>query len=197
MHPEFEKLPHFRILEIRGKSEVEYHGIFDGTLRLGEGWHGYLVDGNDAVAKGQFCAFDSARRTAVFRPLASTDTSSLRAGRSYTYVDGYWGERVELVLDTSERWSRTRFVPRLYKVGNRFVSLPPGQAPPSPDWVLAAWDHEHCEICCETVGQCAQPLGYESNTGKWICEKCFLDYVQPRRISFLTDVAISQIRGED
>lgn len=196
MHPEFEKLPHFRILEVEHKDPADYRGLFDCTLRLGEGWHGYLVNESDAAAKGRFFSFHSAKRTSVFRPLASTETSSLKVGRSYTYVDGYWGERVELVLDTSESWSRTQFVPRLYQLGRRFLSLPAGQAPPSPDWVLATWDHEHCEICCETIGQLAQPFGYESNTGKWVCEKCYSDYVEPRSVSFIDDLAISQIRGD-
>jgi hypothetical protein len=70
-------------------------------------------------------------------------------------VGGYWLPRVQLVLDPTTTWTRTRFVPP-----DAFE-----QDAPTPGWrqsrvaqpgdenrtdgviVAGGWDHEHCEIC--------------------------------------------------
>ncbi len=201
-HPEFERLPHFRILEIQEKNPPEYPGVFDTDLRIGRG--GFLLSENAALVCGRFYGFDALRKTAVFKPQASVDTNSLEAGKLYAFLDGYWGERVALVLDRTEQWNRKEFVSVdtvEYSDGKTRISGKVGQDAPHPSFkktriVKDGWDHEHCEICWEKIAQYAQPYGYESNTGKWICEKCYSDYVEPQRISFIDDLAVSQILGE-
>jgi hypothetical protein len=53
-------------------------------------------------------------------------TETLLPNTEWAVLDGYWGERAELVLDTTRKWQKS-----LYDDS----------------------DHDHCAICCETVGK--------------------------------------------
>ena len=203
MHPELERLPHFRILSLQDKDSPEYDGVFDSGLRLEDGWHGYLVSDDDATVLGRFYDYDGLKKTAVFKPRIPVDGSPLEIGMSYTYIDGYWGERVALVLDRSKQWNRTRFVPQDavdYRYGDQRIRGRVGQAPTFPvddagTTIKGGWDHEHCDICSEKIGRYGQPYGYASGTSQWVCTKCYSDYVKPVRISFIDELAIAQIRA--
>jgi hypothetical protein len=203
MHPEFEKLPHFRILEVQAEDSLAYQGVFDSSLRLEDGRTGYLLSANGVVVEGKFYGFDALKMAAVFKPGVSTEAGPLEAGKSYAYLDAWWGWIVYLVLDESLEWERFRFTPQdvvEYSDGKTRIWGKIGQGPPHPDFVYQrtvkeGWDHEHCHICSGAIAEYAQQYGYRSTARELICEKCFLDYVQPRRISFINEVSASQIRG--
>ncbi len=76
----------------------------------------------------------------------------------WTILDGYWGERAELVLDTTRKWQKS---------------------------LHDDSDHDHCAICCEMVGQGGQPDGYVSEDASWICCRCYESFVQPRSLDFI------------
>jgi hypothetical protein len=76
----------------------------------------------------------------------------------WAILDGYWGERAELVLDTTRKWQRS-----LYDDS----------------------DHDHCAICWQTLGQGGQPDGYVSEDATWICCRCYESFVAPRSLDFI------------
>jgi hypothetical protein len=51
--------------------------------------------------------------------------------------------------------------------------------------VESGWDHEHCAICWETLGPGGQAEGYVSGQRTWVCERCYLNFVERRSLDFI------------
>jgi len=101
-----------------------------------------------------------------------SDSSTLERGRAYPYLDGYWGERAELVYDAARVWVRAEFRPR--------DSVRQGKV------ISGGWDHEHCRICWEKISESTQPFGYHDQDEDWVCESCYEKYVTTKSIDFIT-----------
>lgn len=82
----------------------------------------------------------------------------LRPDTDWAILDGYWGERAELVFDANRNWQKA-----LYQ----------------------ECDHDHCAICCQTIGEGGQAEGYLSHDETWICCGCYESYVKPRSLNFI------------
>jgi hypothetical protein len=54
-----------------------------------------------------------------------------------------------------------------------------------PELVKAGWDHEHCAICWQTLGLGGQPEAYVSDHGTWVCEQCYVNFVERRSLDFI------------
>lgn len=54
--------------------------------------------------------------------------------------------------------------------------------------VKAGWDHEHCAICWETLGPGGQPEGYVISQRIWVCERCYVNFVERRSLDFIQSV---------
>jgi len=203
MMQELQRLPQFIITKIESEDSIQFIGVFDSVLRLGEGWMGFLVGPDDSFIEGKFFSFDADTRTAVFRPKNSRQIELLKPGETYAYIDYYWGERVALVLDRSRHWSRETFTPKdaiEYTSGNMRMRGQVDKTSPFPAVeegrrIEGGWEHEHCAICWEKIAGYAQPVGYTDKHGAWVCESCYSNYIKPRKPEFLNEVAFSQIIG--
>ena len=85
-------------------------GQFEASKWMGEGWEGFLVHREQGVCiPGYFRDVNLETRTCAFHPEVRTVLSILRSGDSYPYLDGYWGEMAELVLNTHRVWEAREF----------------------------------------------------------------------------------------
>lgn len=197
-------LPQFTVEAAASDDPNQRSGHFDSGLNIKAGSIGYLVAENGLCVEGKFYQFDENTRRAVFKPKESSQLNLLKINKTYPYLDGYWGERVALVLDTSRNWNKELFKPQdavAYRSGDKTIVIKVGQ--PVDDIpvegegriIKGGWDHEHCAICWESIDE-DHPNGYKDQNNEWVCENCYSNYVKPRRLGFIDDTALSQIRGE-
>ena len=127
---------------------------FGNETWVGDGFIGCLMAGKKFIfgcwhLRGDFWAFAPDDLTVIETLLPDTE---------WAILDGYWGERAELVLDTTREWQKS-----LYDDS----------------------DHDHCAICWETLGQGGQPDGHASEDATWICCRCYESFVQRRSLEFI------------
>src|SRR4051794_10047638 len=101
-------LPRFLVVDVHTDCCA---GVFDSSPWVGENWIAGLYLGGSRFLWGRFRQVDEAARTCSFSPDESADLSTIVPGNSYPFMDGYWGERAELVLDESRNWNRLAFQP--------------------------------------------------------------------------------------
>jgi hypothetical protein len=139
---------------------------------------------------GRFTRVDSVETTCEFSPDDPNDLLALRPGESYPYVDGYYGERAELVFDSTRTWRWSLFRPtdsvRYQDSAGVWETRARGNTPKCCVRVPGGWDHEHCSICGMMIGAAEQHSGYVDQSGEWVCEKCYREFVGPRSIGFVT-----------
>ena len=179
-------LPHLRISAINTDCCV---GHFDASPWIGENWIGYIYTGEGPFIRGRFREVDLDASTCAFYPDDATAISGLRSSVSYPYLDGYWGERAQLVLDEHRNWERREFEPSdalryPTSTGGSMVTRSSADAPTGGEVIQGGWDHEHCEICWETISLPDQPVGYFSPPETWICDQCHTNYVIHRSLAF-------------
>lgn len=82
-------------------------------------------------------------------------------------LDGYWGDRADLVLDTSLIWNRHQ-------------------------WTDAA-DHDHCAICWATISTQEKSehfaARYPEGRRDRVCAPCYHNYVSKRALGFIPGAA--------
>ena len=104
------------------------------------------------------------------------------------YEDWWTEDQQAIVDDLSKVWLKKQFVPSSgywiqkdkYKV---LVKLKEnGEVPKEAILEPRAWDHEHCELCFETISDLGthQHEGFTDNS-MWLCTSCFEKYILPRR----------------
>ena len=173
---------------------------------IGDGWIGCLKAG----AKLVFGRWHRRGDLWEFAPEGSDEVDEVVAQREWEVLDGYWGERAEIVLDQTRRWDRARFEPtdaiRLQGPAGVWLKPVTGDDEGTPttsagafpagataggseiggaEVVESGWDHEHCAICWETLGPRGQPEGYVSGQRTWVCERCYLNFVERRSLDFI------------
>lgn len=146
-------LPTFSVVDVH---EQHCTGRFVPSPWVGEGWIAALYLIGDRFLWGRFRDVDTAASTCSFYPDEAADLQVLRRSSSYPYVDGYWGERAELVLDAGRNWQRRRFHPTdavRYPApeSSWLVTTSSPEAPSGGEIISGAWEHEHCGICWETI----------------------------------------------
>jgi hypothetical protein len=179
-------LPRFQILAILTD---RCPGRFDPSSWVGENWITGLYLGGGRFLWGRFRDVDAAARTCSFSPEHLAELSMLRPTESYPFMDGYWGERAELVLDESRSWQRA-----VFEASDMVLFPGPGGtsmgARSSPDEPAGGkvtpggWDHEHCEICNTKIGCGGEPEGFFSPPDAWVCQECYNSFVVPRSLAF-------------
>lgn len=187
------RLPRLRITSI---DTNDLSVSFDEPRWIGEGWITCLMPSPGKFVWGRFISVDADQKTARFVLDRQEDKSLLHCGVEYEYLDGYWGERAELVFDRSREWSRMEFKPAdavEFMLEGKRVRGKLGQKPmvgaESIHRVDGGWDHEHCSICWETIGpsEGEQHTGYKDQNDKWVCESCYQSHVEPRNLNFITE----------
>jgi hypothetical protein len=175
---------------------------------VGDGWLGFLMADAKLIAGRWHQRGDLWE----FAPDNPDDLATIRTRPDWNVLDGYWGERAELVLDRTRRWDKDRVQPTdairvqgptgvwLRPLTDTDEGLPrrarafPGEAGPAGgdtrggEVVRAGWDHEHCAICWETLGPGGQPEGYVSSQRIWVCERCYINFVERRSLDFIQSV---------
>lgn len=146
---------------------------------IGDRWITCIMLSPNKFIWGRFTEINTGNKTGKVILENKQEVSFLQAGAEYEYLDGYWGERAELVFDTSLIWEKTEFIPR-----DAVRHLADGRTEDVP----GGWDHEHCIICQESISQVdKQKYGYKDQKNNWLCERCFNSYVVPKKIDFITE----------
>lgn len=161
---------------------IDTNGVllgFENPLWIGEDWITYLMPLYGTLIEGRIVSVDLAAKTCRFIPKDKLATSVLSSNTDCEYLDGYWGDRAELVFSQTGDWIRTEFFPR-----DCVTCYPDGSTKLNP----GGWEHEHCEICWETISQHTdhQHFGYRNPNDDWVCEQCFRSYVEPKKLGFIT-----------
>jgi hypothetical protein len=164
-------------------------GVFDPSSWVCEDGEAGLILGGSRFLWGQFSRIDEVARTCSITLVRPADSSLIVPGNSYPFVDGYWGEPAELVLEESRTWNRLTFEPSdmvvLPSVGGSSVgSQLTSDVPLGGKVVAGGWDHEHCNVCGAKIGHCGAASGYFSEPASWVCEACYATFVMPRSLAF-------------
>jgi hypothetical protein len=96
-----EVLPTFRLQTIR---EGRLIGRFEPSPWAQENACAGLYLGGGRFFWGRFCRVDQIGATCELELDDPTQGLTLRTGESYPYMDGYYGQRAELVLDSTRTW---------------------------------------------------------------------------------------------
>ncbi|HWJ12645.1 MAG TPA: hypothetical protein VNS10_02820 [Gemmatimonadaceae bacterium] len=49
------------------------------------------------------------------------------------------------------------------------------------------WDHQHCELCGETIAEADATPAYVDRDDHWLCAKCYDRYGLARDVSFAAE----------
>ena len=187
MASELERFPQFTIKRV---NDIECFGKFNCDLIFNNGDWGYLIESGNVSYEGKFYDLNRNMKEAKFVPEDSGRILHITVDKKYAYFDGYWGLRAALILDESIIWKETHFKSSDSVDDSGKVMR------------IEGWDHEHCEICWETISDKApnKGIGFVSEndrkTERWVCANCFRKFVKIRSLSYIRDEFImTQIRG--
>lgn len=181
-----DELPRFEIMAVLNDRCT---GRFDPSPWVSENGIAGLYLGGHRFMWGRFRDVEAETRTCSFAPDQVAELSALQAHDTCPFMDGYWGERAELVLDENRAWRRTVFEPggMAHFAGPGGTSMGTRTSPEAPaggQVVPAGWDHEHCEVCWAKIGCGGEPAGYLSPPDAWVCEQCYISFVVRRSLAF-------------
>jgi hypothetical protein len=117
----------------------------------------------------------------------------LRVGSVYPWIDGYW-QAYQVAMVLAGQWESRRF----HSGPARYFRLPgvTGWQPIDAPLMDGAedlgirdgeWDHEHCELCGETIGEADVTPAYVDPDDHWLCAKCYDRYGLTRDVSFAAE----------
>jgi hypothetical protein len=182
--------PKFRVLEIEEGDEVTLLGSLTTTeygskTWISDGWFGFLLRDSE-VSPGTWRAHDQ-QWVFVLESRQALDLFKKSAAQ-WDVLDGYWGERAEIVLDTTRQWHKMLFQTSdaVEFRGEKSRTRVRAEAAKAEEGKLikGGWDHEHCAIQWETIDE-DQPEAYFSEPDTWVCEECFNRFVRPRSLRFI------------
>ncbi len=189
---QLDDLPHFVIDAVEeAESAPLLLGRFTTMAGVREG-RSWLYDGDESLI-GDVESLELSTRRATFSAPDWTSASRAQPGVSLPWVDGYWqAYHLSMILDRANVWHRTTFTPsaaQYFLVQGHQGWQPTGQRLPegaTPEEVVeGGWDHEHCELCMAKIGASGAPIGYRDTSNRWLCERCFQRYAEPRDLAFL------------
>jgi hypothetical protein len=158
MNPPF---PTFRITSSAGPASgprllgVVSSTQWGGGTWIADGYLGYLKHGSTLVL-GRWHRRDEHWEFVPERPEHLTPVSRVA---EFEVLDGYWGERAELVLDRALAWTHD-------------------------EWSIEG-DHDHCAICWAAISTTANRGHFVSSGRKRVCEPCYREYVSARALGFV------------
>jgi hypothetical protein len=166
---------------------------FDKMKWISEQSKGCIIF-EDSLVWGKFVSIVTDEKTARFIPDRKEITAALHIDSKYDYLDGYWGERADLVFDRNLKWVRNEFKSEdaiEFIIDGKRIRGVSGQQPiagaEEVHCIEGGWDHEHCAICWETIGdyEVQKKTGYKNQNNEWICTHCYCSYVIPKKIDFV------------
>lgn len=126
----------------------------DNHKWIDDKWVGFLVDSNRFIYGRWFRRDDEW----LFRPEEPTD--GFAEGRDYIAIDGYWGERIELMFPPFT-WNPIIFVTKERS------------------------SHDHCFYCWATISDEENTAHMKSNRGEVACMDCFDRFVVAKSLDFI------------
>ena len=189
-------MPIFPAFHLQRSSVLEATAVVGSVTRtthgrenwVGDGWFGFLKAGDQLIPGRWHRREDSW----AFAPDNVGDLDAIRARPEWEVLDGYWGERAEIVLDQARQWHKAAFQPtnaiRFEGPAGTWVREASDSDTTGGEIIKAGWDHEHCAICWETLGPGGQSYGYVSAQGArrtWVCEQCYVHFVQRGSLDFI------------
>lgn len=131
---------------------------FNGHKWVDEKWTGSLRI-NDSLVFGRWHKQNSGWKFVVDpEDLLKID---FFVGQEVGLIDGYWGERVELVVDKSIKWKEAT-----YSATDRN-------------------DHDHCLFCWATISETENRQYMLANDRVAVCLSCFETYVKNGSFDFI------------
>jgi hypothetical protein len=165
MQPLLESLPTFDVFGKRSDDRgIVLFGCVSSTefgrqTWIADRYLGYLKHG-DFLARGRWHAGGENWEFALDE---SQTAEELPDVNEFQILDGYWGERAELVLDRKIVWQPER-------------------------WQVQD-DHDHCAICWATICSTENQAHFIATTGERVCAACYQAYVSTRALSFIAVAA--------
>jgi len=168
-------LPIFTVDEVESDGS-QLKGRASRWQWVGEGHIAFMLVGSSCLIQGKFRNVDEATRRVSF---AATDASALAQigpRACLPFLDGYWGERAVLVLDTSLGWEEAAFAAR-----DAVEHHTNGKT----EVITGGWDHEHCAICWANISEHENKRFMKSSRDDPICLDCFSKYVRAKSLDFI------------
>ena len=131
---------------------------------VGDGYLGYLFQ-ERPIYYGRWHACGNTWEFAVSRTI-DVMVRPFR-GQTFSVLDGYWGERAEIILDETLAWTE--------------------QCYEEPD------DHTHCDICWATIQPDENSRFMTSSANDELCMACYSKYVGPRSLAFISELSGSNL----
>lgn len=156
--------PTFKISEvIKAEKGIELTGnissdSFNGHKWVDDKWAGSLRV-NNSIVFGRWHKQNSDWKFVV--DAEDSPKANFSLGQKVELIDGYWGERVELVIDKSIKWKEAAF---------------------------SATDrnsHDHCLICWATISEIENKLYMFANERIPVCLNCFESYIKQGNFDFI------------
>ena len=178
-------LDRFPSFAVEALDEERGQGRFDRPPSYPAGWV-YLHLEAASFAEIYFERIQGSEGPSVFR-VGEGDAHRLRVGRSYRWLDAYWGPMAQVALDRERGWEHVPFAPRAAArvIEEHRTWLRPAEPDETGDIVEGAWDHEHCELCRATISLHEQRVGWRSRYEEWVCEACYETFVRMGSLDFI------------
>jgi len=145
------------------ESSLTVLGLLNRTFQgkeqwIKDGWVGTLKKGNK-IAFGRWSKsdelwcfkFDDEERDKII----------VTPGEVVFAIEGYWGERVEIVVDEDIIWKQCEF------------------------HAEKEWDHDHCAICWASISEHENTIYFLGNDRHPVCSECYNKHVKTKDISFV------------
>lgn len=131
--------------------------FFEGEKWVDDKWLGFLRLNNSLVYGRWHKQNDDWKFVAESKDNPKLD---FFIGQELSLFDGYWGERIELVIDKSLNWKEAT-----YSISN---------------------DHDHCFICWATISEFENREYMLGNDRVGVCLNCFKNYIEQDSFDFIT-----------
>ena len=139
-------------LEITGNLSSIY---YKNEKWVDDKWLGFLKDGNIMIY-GRWKESDDNWK--FFVKPEDILKSNLEVGKEYIVFEGYWGERVEIVIDENINWQKVVYT--------------------SKD------NHDHCFICWKTISEFVNQ-NYMFGDQTIVCLECYEKFVKQCSFDFI------------
>jgi hypothetical protein len=151
---------------------------FKGLDKTKPGWIVYIYKDRNTIIIGRFIKINSGTGSGAIITSKYFPRDLFNLGTTYPLLDGYWGERVKIVLDASRKWKRVKFKPR-----DSIMHYNDGRV----EEIKGGWDHEHCRICWQRISayEDEENFGYVDQNDSWLCLSCYKKYIIPQSIAFV------------
>jgi hypothetical protein len=143
------KLPIFKVENVGD-------GIATGTHTpsrcVGERYMAVLFASSQPL-RGRFKDVDPLALRATFQLDDPDQAQHLDVGDGYPFADTYYGDRIILALDGPTGWEPVQFsASDAVSPDGGVWRKATGETPLGWHRLQGGWDHEHCVICCASIG---------------------------------------------